>query len=467
MRPPLYRSLAGTAVLLIFPLIQISCKKAEVVPPTNIVPSATPTNSPTPTPTPFIGRKPMDISRLFNGMLVETKLSTQSPGTTAIVERNTPESYKLQLTVDVALPQAAITEETLAEANPKLPHILNDMQLLLKTAKVSPDFEKFYDLKLRNIRERLSHIDALLSMHNLYDCDTILLLKHPESGRRAVLIQADMDVNTDGSDGDRNIPDDSSSILYQPQTSYRWKKLTERPNRVLAPTEKKLAEAKAQYEAGNHSAEKKHELKEHIEHLKSQAEELQHFSFLVATADPFIVLPGFMVHRKDDPFSPEIGDYAIVIYHNSLYPAIVGDVGPAYKIGEASLRICKEIVESSSAMSRPVDTLEVSYLIFPKTADGPFTQPNLEKWHDMCQKFLQEIGGSPVELHQWDNLVKPWPTPTPEPTPTPIPVPTPDPASTETSGVFTTPETSPTPSPLSTSEKTSPSPTSEVSTTPN
>jgi hypothetical protein len=74
---------------------------------------------------------------------------------------------------------------------------------LLTPDSVSPFFKDLYETKLKLLRENLTRLDQLLSRHNFYDCQTVLQLKHPETHRRAVLLQADMDVDADGSDGDR------------------------------------------------------------------------------------------------------------------------------------------------------------------------------------------------------------------------------------------------------------------------
>jgi hypothetical protein len=133
--------------------------------------------------------------------------------------------------------------------------------------------------------------------------------------------------------------------------------------------------------------------------------------------DPFIVLPKLAVGQKS-PFSGATGDYCVVVHDGVLYPAIVGDVGPGYKMGESSLRICKEINKRSNAMNRPVSDLKVTYLVFPGTSEKPFGVPDLTKWHDRCAKFLDELGGTHGELFTWADLTAPPPSP---PTPTPQP----------------------------------------------
>ncbi|HST29459.1 MAG TPA: hypothetical protein VLK27_01320, partial [Chthoniobacterales bacterium] len=103
---------------------------------------------------------------------------------------------------------------------------------------------------------------------------------------------------------------------------------------------------------------------------------------------------------------------------DGIYPAIIGDIGPNDKVGEASFRIAKEINPQSTPYSRPVSELKATYLIFPGTADtaGP---PDLDKLQARCQKLVDEIGGATVPLHHWENIIPPPPSPTPTPAPSP------------------------------------------------
>jgi hypothetical protein len=135
-----------------------------------------------------------------------------------------------------------------------------------------------------------------------------------------------------------------------------------------------------------------------------------------------------------------VGDYAVVVFGDQIYPAIVGDVGPADKVGEASLRIAQQINALATPYSRPVSDLKVTYLIFPGTADMPFGPPDLEKIRTRCEKLIQEIGGATVPLHHWEDLI---PTPTPTPSPTPVSQVSP----TETPRPNESPAASPSPAP--------------------
>jgi len=110
---------------------------------------------------------------------------------------------------------------------------------------------------------------------------------------------------------------------------------------------------------------------------------------------------------------------------------IVGDVGPNDKVGEASLRIAKDLNALSTAYNRPVSDLKVTYVIFPGTAEKPFGPPDLDRVHARCETLVKEIGGVSVPLHQWENII---PSPTPSPSPSPSPsasgTPSPSPAAT-------------------------------------
>jgi hypothetical protein len=129
------------------------------------------------------------------------------------------------------------------------------------------------------------------------------------------------------------------------------------------------------------------------------------------------VVPGTFTHGADPV---KVGDYALVVFGDAIYPAIVGDVGPNDKVGEASLRIAKELNALATPYNRPVDDLKVSYIIFPGTAEKPFGPPDLDKINARCETLVKEIGGASVPLHRWENII---PSPTPSPTPSPSPSP--------------------------------------------
>ena len=356
----------------------------------------------------------MDTGMIFNGLQYKWKVETSS-GETAARDREEDGSYRVELNLKIRTPRAATSLEDVKVPNASLPELLPSLPQLLQTAQVSPDFAKLYDLKLDWLKERLEKIDQILSRHNFYDCDTILKLSHPETGRRALFVQGDMDVNVDGSDGDRNVEVDGSGQFFQPQTSYRWRKTSDRPNPFLARAEQRIADASAEMEKPETKPERKAQLKERIEELGRKITELKTWSFLVSKTDPSIVLPGFMM-RGEGPNVPEVGDYAVVIHEDKMYPAILGDAGPSYKVGEASLRLCNQIKDTGTPLARPVSDLAVTYLIFPGSADKERSAPDLDRWHARCSELLAEIGvTNNAALHRWENIVPPWPTPTPSP----------------------------------------------------
>jgi hypothetical protein len=313
----------------------------------------------------------LDVSQLFNGITLSTKFETPQSEKHASFERNEADSYKIQITFTAQLPRPSRTLEELAENDPKLPEVLAKMPGLTESARVSPYFEKLYKNKIEYVRDRLNRLDLILSRHNFYDCETILELQDSETGRKALLMQGDMDLNTDGSDGDRNFPVEATSTTFQPQTSYRWPKLTERPNPFLPVYESKLASLKQELSLKGLSIERNRELRRSIDETNRVINDLRTRSFLISEADPSIVVPGFMLADDNNPFSPSIGDYAAVIYDGKIYPAIVGDAGPSSKMGEASARIGREINPKTSAFNRAVSNIKVSYLIFPGTAEKP------------------------------------------------------------------------------------------------
>ncbi len=377
----------------------------------------TPTLTPQPTPLPkkFIPYQKLDLATIYNGIELQTDFST-SEGSIASRERKEDESFRIEMKLHVDVPRASNTLEELTEVDPDLPTTLPGLAAMMADAKVSDFYHGLYKNKVRYQQRQLTRIDRLLSRHNFYDTETILELKHPESGRKVLLMQSDMDVNGDGSDGDRMLKVDQTSSTFQPWTSYRWRKLTKHPNEFLAGREADLEATRERYAVPGLSDDENYELAKRIKRLKLEIADLKTWSFLLSRADPYIVVPGFM-RRSAYSYSPSLGDYAAVIYGNTIYPAIVGDVGPSHKNGEASLRICREIEPDSGVFRRAESDLIVTYIIFPGTAEKPFSQPNLDTWNTKVAELIEEVGGHNGTYHQWDDITKPPPTPTPTPTP--------------------------------------------------
>jgi hypothetical protein len=404
------------------------------------IPEKTPTPAASPK-VPVIAGK-LDTARLFSGITVHATVEP-TPGGPASEERADPQSYVLELKLHARVPTPNVTIEDLAKVSPDLPRLLPGLAAMITPDSVSPFFKEIYDTKLRNLKESLVRLDQLLSRHNFYDCQTVLNLRHPESKRRAVLLQADMDVDADGSDSDRLPAGSGQSANFKPVTSYRWPKKSQIPNSYIGPAEERLKRYEGELAVKSTTPERKRELKAGIALVRDEIETLKKFSFLIGATDPYIVLPSGL--GKAD--GGKIGDYVLVIFGDRIFPAIVGDIGPSDKAGEASLRIAKEINTAATAYNRPVSDLKVTYLVFPGTAETPFGPPDLEKLQARSEALVKEIGGATVPLHHWENIIPPLPSPTPTPTPSASPSGSPASSGVSPTSTFAFPIGSSTPSP--------------------
>jgi len=392
----------------------ISLERLQRVAPVEI--PATPTPEPTPTRPPVISGK-LDTGKLFNGITLHSTVET-IPGADAATERTQPDSYALDLRLQARVPSANKTIEELAKINPHLPTLLPGLASMLPADPVSPLYSQLYDSKVRMLRQNLARLDLLLSRHNFFDCQTVLQMQHPQTHRKALLLQAEMDVDADGSDADRMPVGTGAPANFKPSTSYRWPKKTAAPNPYLAATEERLKRAEDEYALATTTPARKRELGNAVAELRAEVATLKKYSFLIGATDPFIVVPGAFTHGGD-PVKP--GDYALVVFGDSIYPAIVGDVGPNDKVGEASLRIAKQINTLSTPYNRPVSDLKVTYIMFPGTAEKSVGPPDLEKLQARCEALVTEIGGATVPLYHWENIIPPSPSPSPTPSPSPSP----------------------------------------------
>jgi len=391
--------------------------------------------SPTAAPSAAATRPPtisgkFDVSRLFNGITLRSEVETTS-GAAASEERVDPMSYAIDLKLRARVPTPNRTVDELGKVSPDLGKLLPGMAAMVKPESVSPLFAQLYETKVRELRENLSRLDLLLSRHNFYDCQTVLALRHPETKRRALLFQADMDVDADGSDGDRVPAGNGVSPTFKPFTSFRWGKKSNRPNPYLPGIEDRLR--RVELEQRTATPERKRDLKNAATELRDEISAMKKYSYLIGTYDPFIVVPASFTKGSD---AAHVGDYAVVIAGSTIYPAMVGDVGPNDRVGEASLRIAKEVNGLSNPNNRPISELKATYIVFNGTADSSWGSLDLEKLQARCEALVKEIGGASMPLHHWVNTVPPLPTPTPTPTPSPTP------------SISPTPSASPSPTPM-------------------
>jgi len=429
-------------------------------------PTPTPTPAPTPlvTPTPALTLRPTptpepprplpaqpvlpktrEVAKLANGTQLRTALETEA-GWLASYERETPADYALDLRLQIKVPVASQTITDLARTNPALPVVLPKLGTLLETAQVSRFYHGIYQLKTEFLQRNLGRLDQLLAPDVFYDTETVLELQDPDSKRHALFIQTDMQVDADGSDADRlNVFDTAADPDFQPLTSYRWPRRNPAvPSVYLRPLQDRLA--RLQTEPANRRDATA------IEDTKLTIAQLGRYSSLIAKTDPFIVLPGFMVRSGGSSvksvYQPKLGDYAVVIAGDRAFPAIFGDIGPSYKLGEASLRLAQAIDPNANANHSPVHDLKITYVVFPHTAESTPGPPDLNRMRARCLALLTEIGGlgPNTTLHTWANLI-PAPTPTPTPAPSPSPTPTASPTPSPTPSQAPTPSPAPTPKP--------------------
>lgn len=352
-----------------------------------------------------------DVRKLRSDITLKTQVEIKQ-GDRAMEERHNDDAYMAAYTLSVRVPKASTTLDELETVSPGIGETLVGMDELLERAEVSRWFYQLYENKTERLKKKSTQLTELLSRHNFYDCETMLNMRHPETGRRVFLLQAEMDVVSDGSDGDRlpQMPDKIvNSTYYQPFTSYGWPKQTRTPNPMIAGWKKRIGNAKRELADSSTSAERKRWLRGRLDYLKRGVEDMKHRSFLIAEHDPFIVMPVNLITASGDPYAPRVGDYAVVIYDGVIYPTIVGDGGPSFKVGEASLRMARQLNERASPYSRPVSDLTVTYLVFPNSREKKKVPPDYAHWRERCGELLQEIGGlaEGVELFEWKDTLAP------------------------------------------------------------
>ncbi len=356
-----------------------------------------------------------DVRKLRSGIPFKTEVKI-TKGAVASKERATDDSYTAEYTLNVRLPSPAKTLPELETSNPKLGAILPGLAPMLEKAEISGWYWKLYDDKTARLKRDATALSELLTKHNLYDCETILNLRGG-NGRKVFLLQAEMDVVSDGSDGDRlpTMPEEIvNSPNYQPFTSYGWPKRGNAANPMIAGWERRISAGEKELASRATAPDRKKWLKDRLNFLKRGVADLKSRSFLIAEYDPFIVIPVNLLAANHDPFAPKVGDFAVVIYGDRVLPALVGDGGPTFKVGEASLRIARELNLKASPYNRPVSDLKVTYLVFPGSRETERTPPDYGAWRGKCEALLQEIGGlgTGYALHTWmDLLPKPEPAP--------------------------------------------------------
>ncbi len=356
-----------------------------------------------------------DVREMARGLQLKTGINYTQGGLASKL-RTEDSNYQADLQLNITVPTPAKTLAEVELSQPNLGKILPEAESLFSSVKVSPFFFQLFKNKQTRLKNELTKLGKLTTRHNFYDCLTILELKHPKTKRKALWVQADMDVVSDGSDGDRlaTMPEEIvNSTHYQPFTSYGWKKTSSTENPMIPGWKQRIKNADAEIKNPSTTAERRKWLIDRKAYLRRGIADMESRSFLIAEYDPFVVMPINMLTYRGTTLAPKVGDYVVVIHDNKLYPAIVGDAGPSFKAGEASLRLARQISPNSSPYARPVSDLSVSYLVFPGSADKTKSAPDYELWRKKCQKLVDDLGGlgENYQLHQWTDLLKPEPEP--------------------------------------------------------
>ena len=336
----------------------------------------------------------------------------------AIKDPVTPAYLRITRAATVFRPRPLQKIEDLEKLNPGLTMILPKLPELLLSAEVSPKFQSLYDDKSKATIE-----EGPMSLHDYFDCATVLNLADPVSGRKAVLLQSDMDVDTDGTDPVRlprlaDYDDARVSRTFQPILAYSW--AMSKDESVVNPflpyydrTLAKLVEFRDLIKL--ESATDKSDFWRSIwKPLDASVQSLTHTvkvykgdlrarRSLTAQLDPFIVVPQTWIDKLKMPFSLAVGDFVAVISGGKVYPGIIGDTGPNEKIGEASQLLAQAINPKASGKNGAVEEVAVTYILFPQTATTSKGMPNLALWQKEVERLLGEIGGlgAGITLHHW------------------------------------------------------------------
>src|SRR5256886_16411004 len=98
-----------------------------------------------------------------------------------------------------------------------------------------------------------------------------------------------MDVDADGSDGDRVPAGNGVSPTFKPFTSFRWGKKSNRPNPHLPGIEDRLRPA--ELEQTTATPKRTRDLKNAVMELRDEIAAMKKYSYFIGPYDPFIAVP--------------------------------------------------------------------------------------------------------------------------------------------------------------------------------
>lgn len=336
-----------------------------------------------------------------------------------------------------SIPEPATTLTELEEGTENLGTILPELGDLLEAnpEPLSPLFASLYEAKTRSGTTLQNKKDKWMNTKKWFDCRTILKLSRAGSdgtNHKLMLFQSDMQSVTDGTDPIRknqlaDYEEGLKSSYFQDLTSYRW----EHPGAHL---ENPFYEHYAMFDdlhaeidrlapliEGNKDLQYQIRLlysgvKKAADKIKKEQSYLANTRSLLAEHDPFIVLPKNWLgedsegkiladweKKLGEGWTPRRGDFAIVICDGKVIPAIVGEAGPVYEIGEASLKVGRVINPKASGRISAVDDLRVTYLVFPQSRNENFGVPEIDDVRAACERELANFGGlgDAFSFHSW------------------------------------------------------------------
>ncbi len=350
-----------------------------------------------------------DASSPHAWVVVERVESVPLPGIKALP------FVKMEMKAEVVRPRALQTLPELHKLNPQLGKTLPQLEGLLKHAVVAKQFHQLYDAKVKNI--------SGMSTTLYFDCATVLNLTDEKSGRRAVLFQSDMDVDTDGTDPVRkarleDYDEARISRTFLPRLAYSWPNTEKAVNPFLAypgsllPGLKKVqalvSEEQAKDRRGTVWPKVAQVCAEQINRVETISgnedliKDLKQLRFPLSVEEPFVVIPGSWKYDAGDAHSLVKGCHGIVIVGSVVYPCMLADSGPPEKCGEASLRLCKAVKPDASGVLGALDALGATYFLFPGTAMKG--KPDVAKMRAEAERLLGEMGGlgASAKLHDWN-----------------------------------------------------------------
>jgi hypothetical protein len=122
---------------------------------------------------------------------------------------------------------------------------------------------------------------------------------------------------------------------------------------------------------------------------------------------PYVVIPaaaprGIEAHAFTRLSRVGVGDYGVVVIAGKVVPVIVGDEGPAYKIGEGSTALLRAISSDGSVHTYGA---HVTFVLFPGSSD-PSSLGALRRHRRLSLRRRLVVGGSAVAAARFGIMLR-------------------------------------------------------------